>query len=366
LIISKDMSGDHPLISLASDASQAAREALVAGTVEKLLDGASTPSPAEQKLFSEILVKLYKFARKEIRERLCTALATADWAPVELVRELALDTLDIAQPIISFCPTITDEILIEVIVMRDFEHRLCVADRPCIGETVSARLIATGNDIIVGTLARNATAKIKASDYKKAMDVLLSRPDDLDVLILRHDLPPSLIAAAYGLAGEQTRLSLSMRLPSALEHRLSRLTAFVTADAAEGHTAKRINKALSQKVQGTVRQNHLKPTPGSLIAALMRSERDIFFDGLADLLDLPRSCIEGEMMLGDTQKIALVTRAANFDMTIVRTIFETIAAENQTWTLADDRMIALIWMRYSPLTARMQFASSCDANGYKH
>jgi uncharacterized protein (DUF2336 family) len=357
------MRRDHPLINLASDSSTAAREALVAATVAQLLDAAEMPSPNEQQLFSDILVKLYVYARHEIRERLSTALATADWAPVALVRELALDTFEIAQPIITFCPTMTDDILIEVIEERDLDHRLCIAERACISVAVTGKLVETQNARVVATLAHNATANVSATDFRRAMTILKDSQADLDALILRHDLPPSMIATAFRLAGEQTRLSLSLRLPAQLEQRLTSLTNVIASDAAAGYLQQAHQSAFGRQQIQAQNKDAKKPTPGALIAALMRGERDMFFDGLSRLLDLPRVLIERHLLIGNAQKIALVTRAANFDMTIVRTLFETLQAGQKTWTSTEDSMIALIWMRFSPVTARMHFASSCSVGG---
>jgi uncharacterized protein (DUF2336 family) len=349
---------DHPLISLASDRSPLAREALFAATANQLLDDDGTPSLLEQRLFSDILVRLYNFARHEIRLRLSMALATADWASVELARELALDSIEIAQPIISFCQVVNDDILVEIIEARDFQHQLCVADRPCIGETVTGKLIGTQDARVVGALARNATAKISATDFDVAIDILREHQDDLDSLVLRHDLPAALIATAYGLAGAQTRLALARRLPPQLNRRLARLTASVASEAAYGHGTTGPTEALSDTIHTIVRDSYAKPTPGSLIAALMRGERDVFFRGLANLLDLPQGSVEDRVSGGDCQTVSLVTRAANLNMSLARTVFETLDTTGHTWTLADDRIAAMVWMSYSPTSARMQFAAN--------
>jgi uncharacterized protein (DUF2336 family) len=352
----------HPLINLAGDPSRAAREALVAATVSKLLDSMETPSPGEQKLFADVLVKLYVHARHEIRERLSTALATAEWAPPELVRELALDIFEIAQPIITFCPTITDDILIEVIEARDKEHRICIAERACIGEGVSAKLIDTGNGEVIGALARNVTAKISSSDFKRAVNLLVNRQDDLDAMVSRHDLPANMIAMAFHLAGEKTRLTLSLRLPAQIEQRLARLTAIIGNDAAAGLIDTAPRHELNAIHAPPRPKDQKPPTPGILIAALMRGEREIFFDGLSSLLKLPQVRVQQQIMRGDLQTIALATRAVNFDMTIVRTIYETLQIDKRTWAIGNDKLIAVIWMRYSPETARMQFAHASTAN----
>lgn len=352
------MTSVHPLIQLANDPTRAAREALVSATADRFLDDASSASLLERTLFSDILVKLYGFARQEIRQKLSSALAMADWAPLELVRELALDTIDIAQPIISFCPVINDDILLEVVRACDFEHRICIADRPCIGEAVSNKLIGTGNNRIIATLAQNSTARIEPSDFKLAMDVLAEHQDDADVLISRHDLPPSLVATAYALAGAQTRLSIAMRLPTKLDQRLTRLTEFVAADAADGRTLEALSPDLNEAVRSSVRNNSRTPTPGFLLAALMRGERKAFFVGLASLLNLPSGGVARKMATSETEVIALVARAANFDATIVRTIYETLETEGRAWTIADDRKAAMVWMRYSPSSARLHFGAS--------
>ena len=351
------MSTLHPLVQLANDTTRSARESIVSATTDRFLDDARVSSLLERTLFSDILVKLYSYARQEIRQRLSAALAMADWAPAELVRELALDAIDIAQPVISFCPVINDDILIEVVRVCGLEHRICVADRPCIGESVSNHLINTNNDRVIRTVAKNITARIHAKDFKKAMEALSHSQEDIDVLAGRHDLPPCLIATAYALAGAQTRLAISMRLPAQLDKRLTRYTEFIAADAADGRMTEPLSDDLNKAVKKSVRNNSPRPTPGFLLAALMRGERAAFYAGVASLLDLPVLCVARELSTADTQSISLIARAANFDATIVRTMYETLATEGLTWTVADDRRVAMIWMSYSPSSARVRLGS---------
>ncbi len=348
----------HPLVKLASDSSRAAREALVSATADQFLDDARAATLLERTLFSDILVKLYVYARQEIRQKLSSALAMADWAPLDLVRELALDTIDIAQPIISFCPVMNDDILIEVVSVCDFEHRICIAERPCIGEAVSSKLISTKNDRVVAALARNATARIHLADFKDAIEVLRDSPTDIDSLAGRHDLPPSLIAVAYALAGAQTRMSISMRLPAKLDKRLTRLTQFVASDSADGRTSEALSNELNNKVRNLVRSKATPPTPGFLLAALMRGERASFFAGLATLLNLPHDGVSSKLVDGNTETIAQVARAANFDVSIVRTISDILGPVGRNWTTADDRQVAMVWMRFSPTSAKQHFGAS--------
>jgi uncharacterized protein (DUF2336 family) len=354
----ENMDFRHPLLELASDKSREAREALVSATAEQFLDDERAATLLERTLFSDILVKLYSFARQEIRQKLSSALAMADWAPVELARELALDTIDIAQPVLSFCPVINEDILVEVVNKCDFEHRMCVADRPLIGETVTQKLINTGNTKVVATLARNVTARIKTADFKQAIEILRDHQDDIDALVSRHDLPASLIAVAYGLAGAQTRIAISMRLPTKLEQRLTRLTEFVAADSADGRSTDVLDETKSNQVRRTVRQSVSTATPGILLAALMRGERGAFYMGLAALLDLPSQGVARKLTKPTCETVALAARAANFDASIVRTIYETLDRDGAFWSSSDDHTAAMVWMRYAPAAARAQFGAS--------
>lgn len=348
----------HPLVQLAGDTTRAAREALVSATADQFLDDARASTLLERTLFSDILVKLYGFARQEIRQRLSSALAMVDWAPVELVRELALDTIDIAQPIISFCPVLNDDILIDVVRKCDLEHRVCIADRPCIGKPVSSTLIKTRNERVVATLAKNATARIDVADFEDAIDILRHNQDGIDALVGRHDLPPRLIATAYALAGAQTRLAIALRLPPKLDQRLTRLTEFVASDAADGRNFEPLSADLREAVRNSVRNNSLTPTPGFLLASLMRGERAAFFAGIAKLLELPSSGVARKLDKATSETIALVSRAANFDASIVRTVYEILQSDSEAWTVADDRQVAMVWMRFAPSTACQHFGAS--------
>lgn len=351
---------NHPLISLAENSSREAREALVAATAAQFLDTGDESSLMERTLFSDILVKLYNFARQEVRLKLSATLAMADWAPVELVRELAMDSFDIAQPILAFCPILNDDILVEVVKACGFEHRMTIAERSCIGEMVSHSLIETEDKKILANLATNVTARIAANDFERAMNVLSDAPESLNSLITRHDLPPSLVAAAFAIAGAEARDAITARVSPRIASRLMNVVANSTAEVAAKATKTAFHHPMPDRVVETVRKTtrnlDVKPTPGFLVAALMRGEREHFVRGIARILELPVAGVSRKLVSAETESIALAARAANFDSSIVRTIYETLEVRSIPWTIGDDRTVALVWMRCSPGAARTAFA----------
>ena len=88
----------------------------------------------------------------------------------------------------------------------------------------------------------------------------------------------------------------------------------------------------------------------------MRGERDVFIRGIATILDLPVRAVGNKLANADIECIALATRAAQFNSSIVRTIYETLDLRSVPWSIADDRAVALVWMRCSPAAARTAFA----------
>jgi uncharacterized protein (DUF2336 family) len=350
------MPQSHPLIDLAYDKSEAARTALVSQTAVQFLDESDAANLMERTLFADILVRLYKHARQDVRQKLSSALAMAEWAPANLVRELALDTIDIAEPIIAFCPVVNDDILIEVVRACGLEHRLCVAERPHIGQEVCGALIAVDDERVLCALAENATAHIDPDDFGLAMDMLRGSAEGLDVLVQRYDLPTKMVATAYALAGSQARQVIANRLPPRLERRLTSLTEMVTSDAADAATDGTMSPDLAQALRRSVRQSSAKPTPGSLLAALMRGERRSFIRGLAEVLNLPSEGIARKLSVPDSELLALAARGALFDISVVRTLFEHLTDGQTAWTPADDRTVSLVWMRTTPDTARQSFA----------
>jgi uncharacterized protein (DUF2336 family) len=352
----------HPLINLASDPSASARAALVSATTEHFLDRCEAGSAQECELFADIVTRLYGFAHLDIRKKLAAALALADWAPQSLLKTLALDDIDIAAPVIALSPVIDNEILIEIVEAGSLPHQICVAGRPNISEAVSAKIIVTRRPELIGTLARNPTARIAIADFQSALDVLRSSPDDLDALIGRHDLPPSLIASAYALAGARLRRILVSRAPKRLQARLEHLAEFVSQPAVPSRSSPTPPDDGQGLVWGLGKRSppltHSVPhfdialSPGALLAALMRGERDIFFRGLARLLHLSDRQIEQKLTHPQPETIALIARAAQFDVSLVRTLQEILDPSQKPWTPADERGVTLAWMRHSPASAR--------------
>jgi hypothetical protein len=369
----------HPLVQLARDASPEARAALAAETADLFLNHSGDSDSREHILYGDVLARLYQYARQDVRARLAAALAMSEWAPRELVREIARDRIEVAQPVIVFCPVLDEAGLIDVVRTCGIEHSVCVASRDNIGEAVTDALIAKDDAQVVAALAENATARISESGYARALDIVEEETALVDLLASRPGLPASLVATAYAKAGQQARETIARRLPPDLSARLTRLVQIVCVSATEGEVGARLPDHLAdgmqQRIAGPETETVILPglpgagrktgrgkaSVGGLMGALLRRDRNGFLRGLADLLGVEGRDLNRMLSLGGTEALCTALRAAGFEMASVRPVHDLIGRGGQgdaVWNREDERCVALEWMRNSPETARQSLRAT--------
>ena len=130
-------------------------------------------------------------ARQEISRR----LAEQGDAPLELIRFLANDAIEVAFPVLLKSEVLGDDDLIEVIRMRSVEHALAVADRPTVNPTVANALAMTGAEDVIVAVLKNPGAAFapgtmdylveKSREQKAIQRPILNRPEMNPGLALR-------------------------------------------------------------------------------------------------------------------------------------------------------------------------------------
>ena len=332
------------LIDLARDASPEARADLAAATADQLLNDPDETPQATLEHYGAVLAKLYPFARQDVRERLSAALAMADWAPPNLVQEIARDNEEVALQVISFCPALEDDGLVEIVRTCGLEHRKTVASRENISEAVSHELVTLEDRRVLEPLIENSTARLADEDFKVAMESVVGDATLHDALAARRDLPASLVAFAYATASEDTKKAIEARLPAQLAARLGRL-ATILGDAgpkADGAAPEIVGDASPLKAP---------PSPGAWLALLLRGDRRGFLRGVVALTDVSGPILHKRMSPPEVDLVTLVAKACGFEQDAVATIMDAFRP-GVAWSRTDDRMVALNWMRHSKQTAR--------------
>lgn len=154
------------LISLARSPETADRERLLLSIAELCAGAQASASVAIQPLLASLIAE----AEPGVRRRVARRLASARWANPALMMTLALDAIEIAQPVIAASPALQDHHLIEVLAEGDIEHQVEVARRPAIGPAVVAAILQRGEPAVLNALAGNMKVRLTPHDMAMLVD----------------------------------------------------------------------------------------------------------------------------------------------------------------------------------------------------
>ena len=172
----------------------------VTSLVEMVSDGCPAALLAA---YDTVLLRLADIASPDDRRRLALRLASLDRAPYGMVRQLAMDAIDIAARLLSRSRALSDHDLIGIAQLCGDRHRQVIASRPRIGTSVSFVLMTRGSDAVRRALAANSTA---AFDRETLNRLVVQAAVDPEVWasLARH---PSLTVRARAALGHIASLA---------------------------------------------------------------------------------------------------------------------------------------------------------------
>src|SRR5579871_1083322 len=150
-------------------------------------------SDYERNLASDILKRLSKDVEMDIRIRLAVRLADDPVAPNELIILLADDSIEVARPVLARSPVLTDADLVRIVQNGSGDHQVVIAERPAIGESVTAALARSACEAAVIALLRNQTAKFSRETFEHLSERARNTSVLQEPLISRGDLPAQLV-----------------------------------------------------------------------------------------------------------------------------------------------------------------------------
>ena len=177
---------------LAQDKSQQARGVLLENIADLFVGGEGELSDHERSLITDILSKLLHDVEMTVRQAIAERLCHLKTIPRDLVVLLANDDIQVAEPILQRSRVLRDPDLMEIILHRSVEHRLAIAAREGVSETVSDALIAGGEEDVIETLLRNDDAALSRQASEYLVDESRRSDRFQEPLMRRSDLPPEL------------------------------------------------------------------------------------------------------------------------------------------------------------------------------
>lgn len=326
------------LLELARSRAPADRERLLLGIVDLCEAGESGEVAASaqiQALLNSIFLGLVVGAERDIRRRLSSKLATADWCPSALVNVLALDEIEIARPIIAGSPVLKEADLIRLLVEATIEHQVEVARRPNLAASVVAEIVRKAEPAVLTALAANVTADIAEADMLRLVEqarqiVALRTP-----LSTHPKLTGDLALRLYIWVGQTLRDALADRF------RLdpTRMMMALAEAVAEAHSAPPDGQGvvvLSRDGEREAMEARLieklhsagQLRPGYLVRVLQEGRLSLFIAALATLgrfeIEQVRRTIDSDR----PELLGLACAAVGIDRSVFPTILELVRKLN--------------------------------------
>lgn len=333
------MDNSQSLIQLAKDPSHDARAELASKTANQLLNRTDEFSDNELKLFDDVFKHLYQFAPIKIKQELSSTLALADWAPQNILKELANDDFDVAGPVISFSPVIDDETLVQIINSKGEKHQSCIAGRSNIGEEITSALIATNTAGVVSALSNNKTASISAADFQHAIEIVKNNPNAIDNFAARTDLPADLVAKVFDLASPKAKAILHSR-----------------REKIDNSQKTATNVSSDSKVE-TVESHSQDQASGlsasQILALLLSNNKSAFIKNAALIIGVDADKLMNLISTDLLQNYGFIIRALGLERNAVAPMASIFSSRNHEISPENEKTIALMWMKYVPASAKI-------------
>ena len=322
------------LLELARETSSEKRRELLRQVTDIFLDNKQTRSEAESAHFDEIFNAVSEDLEHAVRIELARKVAMSN-APIrKTARQLALDEIEIARPVIERSRALAQEDLIDVIKQKGQDHMMAVTKRDDIGEDVSSALVEKGDDHVVAALLENQTARMNRTTYERVADRAQSSPVLHAPFIRNRKVPLDLLNELYVVAEKQLRREIMRKfhgvspaeLETALETGRNRLSSAYGALPDDFVAAQ-------ETIDEIERRRPLEP---ALLPGLLRqNHRTAFCIAFAKLAGVEFMDVYRVVRKSDVDAMAMLCKGAGFDRSLFVTLCLLLAKEGSNFNKAE-------------------------------
>jgi uncharacterized protein (DUF2336 family) len=263
-----------------------------------LHDGKSL-SEEQIELFDEVLCLLIARVESRARAELSQRLAPLDWAPSQVIQQLAGDDeIAVAGSVLAASSRLKTGVLWEIAYIQGQDHLLAISGRKDLPEVITDVIVDRGEDKVIRKLANNASARFSDEGYSSIVARAESDAELVEILGLRFDLPLKSLRDLMKHATDKVRTRLLAVAPRELQDDIKQVLQTI-ADGAGQQTSSTHNfSRAEQAVRRLKEQNELGSTAiikfaesGKFeeVAAALALLNDMPTDMMARVLEGPRS-----------------------------------------------------------------------------
>ena len=308
------------LITLAQEPSSERRRELLREVTDLFFEGAQGYGLVELELFDGVMTKLVTDMETEVRAELAGRFADAAPGPRNLLRSLATDDIEVAGPLLTNSPVLSEGDLIQVAQTKGQAHLRAISERKGLTEAVSDVIVERGDDETLTVLLRNDDAALSRQAAETVVDRAYNNPALHEAVVERKRLPIDLLNEMYFMVEGRLRERILQKNaevdPKVLEAALKAgRTRVATRDGAlPADYAESLEHVKAMMAKGAV-------TPPVLANFLRSGERTRFLVAFSELTDLDFHTVRRIIERRDLDALAVACKAANME----RSLFLTLA-----------------------------------------
>lgn len=297
------------LVDLAKQPSSAARQKLLKDVTDLFMEETSTLNEQEVEYFGDIMSQLVVQMETEVRRHIAETIADVDTAPERLVNQLANDEIEVAKSVLAESNVLTDHELLAIVKQKSQEHLLEISKRRVVSEPVANSLAHKGNNLVLGSLARNEGA-VLSQDTVKTMAQRSDDPESIGKSLMeRADFSPELTEALFEHVSSAVRDKILAESQSIDETQVDGVIEEAWSWLS-GQYVDRNHEAAENFIRRKISLNQLN---NALLARLIK-EGEIwkFASGLAHLANLDWAIVRKAILDASGERLAVICKAIDF------------------------------------------------------
>lgn len=151
-------------------------------------------SAQDRDAFGEVMERMAYAADPATRAKLAERMATAELAPVELMRRLARDEIYIARPILQYSPSLREGDLVAITRKAEQDHLKATAHRNNLTSPVTDIIVKRGDLEVLQAITSNTGAEFSSDGLDQLSRAAEIHSDLQTILKRRRELAPRVIA----------------------------------------------------------------------------------------------------------------------------------------------------------------------------
>jgi uncharacterized protein (DUF2336 family) len=219
--------------ALSSGSSQRRIETLRQVTDLFLYDGERL-NEEQVKVFDDVLCLLIARVESKARAELGVRLASVDYAPPGVIRQLAWDDeLAVAESVLAKSSRLKTSALVEIASTKSQGHLLAMCGRTDLPEAVTDVIVDRGERKVIRKLANNASARFSDAGYAGIVAHADADEELVEILGLRINFPLKFLRDLLRRATDTVRARLLAIAPAGLQEEIKRILKTIASMAEE-------------------------------------------------------------------------------------------------------------------------------------